>query len=78
MGKINHIIKLKVSEIFTRNSLNYLRNEETFNPHVFGRFANTTIEIGQGILDCDSLGYIANYISMEAYSKLAQLGLASC
>ena len=70
--------KAKVSEIFIRNSLNYFDNDSTFNPHVLARLANSGTEVGQGILDSGSFGYIANYISMEAYDKLTQLGLASC
>ena len=69
--------RAKVSEIFIRNSLNYFDNDNTFNPHVFARLAESRTEVGQGILDSGSFGYIANYISMEAYDKLAQLGLAS-
>ena len=65
----------KVSDIFTRNSISYLDEIDSFNPHVFGRIAET--KIGNGILDSGSFGYIANYISFDAYEKLAKLGLAT-
>ena len=67
----------KVSSSFTHNSLNYFNNDSTFNPHVFGRLAEERTDIGQGILDSGSFGYIANYISREAYDRLAKIGLAS-
>ena len=66
----------KVSDIFTRNSISYLDGTNSFNPHVFGRAANNT-EIGEGILDSGSFGYIANYISFDAFQRLAKLGLAT-
>ena len=62
---------------FVKALANYFDNDSTFNPHVLARLADTRTEVGQGILDSGSFGYIANYI-MEAYDKLAQFGLASC
>lgn len=67
--------KKKVSEILTRNSISYLDETSSFNPHVFGRIADT--KIGEGILDSGSFGYIANYISFNAHERLAKLGLAT-
>ena len=67
--------KKKVSDIFTRNSISYLEGTSSFNPHVIGRLVDK--EIGQGILDSGSFGYIANYISLEAYENLAKLSLVS-
>lgn len=58
--------------------LNYLNGDKSFNPLVSARLDDDQ-EIGQGILDSGSFGYIGNYINEDTYQRFKDSKLiATC